>query len=90
MTKPITIELDEGLAERLTPIANDLGETPAQVATCAVTASVRSFESNVLCARRAKGFDRRAALAWLRELADKSPTAVDDDDRLPEGYAPNR
>jgi predicted transcriptional regulator len=90
MTKPITIEIDDALAERLTRIANDLGETPEQVAARAVTASIQSFESNVLFARRAKGFDREAALAWLRELADKSPVTTDDDDRLPEGYAPGR
>lgn len=90
MTKPITIEIDEALAERLTRIANDLGETPEQVAARAVTASIESFKSNMPFAQRAKGFDRQAALAWLRELADKSPAAADDDDRLPEGYTQDR
>jgi predicted transcriptional regulator len=89
MTKPITIEIDEALAEQLTRIANDLGETPEQVAARAVTTSIQSFESNVLFARRAKGFDRGAALAWLRELADRSAASPDEDDCLPEGYAPN-
>lgn len=44
----------------------------------------------VFFARRAKGFDRQAALAWLREMADREPANVDDDDRLPEGYTPGR
>ncbi|MBL8547589.1 MAG: hypothetical protein JNL81_14075 [Hyphomonadaceae bacterium] len=89
MTKPLTIEIDEAVAEQLTRIANDLGETPEQIAARAVTASIQSFESNVLFARRAKGLDRSAALAWLRELGQEGP-ATDEDDRLPAGYAPNR
>lgn len=91
MTKPLTIEIDEGAAERLVRIANDLGETPEQFAARVVAASIESFESNVFFARRAKGIDRDAAIAWLGELAGREGgPAPDPDDRLPEGYAPGR
>jgi hypothetical protein len=87
MTKPLTIEIDEAAAEQLERVANDLGETPEQFAARVVTASVESFESNVFFARRAKGIDRKAALAWLRGLGGREGGAEPDpDDRLPEGY----
>lgn len=91
MTKPLTIEIDEAAAEQLARIANDLGETPEQFAAHAVTARIESFESNVFFARRAKGIDRGAAIAWLKELKEREGAPEPDaDDRLPAGYAPPR
>ncbi|OQW61042.1 MAG: hypothetical protein A4S17_09790 [Proteobacteria bacterium HN_bin10] len=91
MTKSLTIQIDAAAAEKLARIANDLGETPEAFAAKAVAASVESFESNVFFARRAKGLDRAAALAWLRELASRQDgPAPDPDDRLPEGYSSSR
>jgi predicted transcriptional regulator len=91
MTKPLTIEIDEAAADQLARIANDLGETPEQFAARAVAARIDSFESNVFFARRAKGVDREAAIAWLKELRERSGAPEPDaDDRLPEGYVPTR
>lgn len=87
MTKPLTIEIDESAAEQLARIANDLGQTPEQFAARAVAASIESFEASALFARRVKGGDQAAALAWLREMANRAPAPEPDaDDRLPAGY----
>jgi len=87
MTKPLTIEIDEAAAEQLLRIANDLGETPEQFAARAVAASIDSYESGVFFARRAKGFDRAEAAAWLKELRERGgATEPDADDRIPDGY----
>jgi predicted transcriptional regulator len=87
MTKPLTIEIDETAAQQLARIANDLGETPEQFAARAIAASIDSYESSVLFARRAKGFDRAAAATWLKELRQREGAQEPDaDDRVPAGY----
>ncbi len=87
MTKPFTIEIDEAAAEQLVRIANDLGETPEQFAARALAASIDSYESSVFFARRAKGFDRGEAAAWLKELREREGAPVPDaDDLVPDGY----
>jgi hypothetical protein len=91
MTKPLTIEIDEAAAAQLVRVANDLGETPEQFAARAIASRLEAFESNVFFARRAKGIDRDAAIAWLGELAAREGAPEPDpDDRLPESYAPAR
>ncbi|NJO35892.1 MAG: hypothetical protein HC869_25230 [Rhodospirillales bacterium] len=91
MTKPLTIPIDEAVAEQLARIANDLGETPEEFAARAVAASLDSFESNVFAARRAKGIDRAAAVTWLKQMKERDGAPEPDaDDRLPSGYAPQR
>lgn len=87
MSKPLTIEIDEAAAERLAQIANDLGETPEQYAARVLSANLDSFESNVFFARRAKGFDRAEAAAWLKGVRERAGApAPDPDDVIPEGY----
>lgn len=88
MTKPLTIEIDEAAAEQLARIANDLGETPEQFAARAVATSIESHETSVLLARRAKGFNRAEAAAWLKELREREGAPQPDaDDSVPDGYA---
>jgi predicted transcriptional regulator len=87
MTKPLTIEIDDAAVEQLTRIANDLGETPEQFVARAVAASIDSYESSLLFARRAKGLDRGQAEAWLKEQrAREGAPAPDEDDKAPDGY----
>lgn len=87
MSKPLTIEIDEAAAERLAQIANDLGETPEQYAARVLNANLDSFESSLFFARRAKGFDRAEAAAWLKGMRERSDApAPDPDDQLPDGY----
>lgn len=87
MTKPLTIEIDEASAEQLARIANDLGETPEQFAARALAACIDSYESNIFFARRAKGFDRAEAAAWLKGLRERGGAPeTDADDRVPDGY----
>lgn len=87
MSKPLTIEIDEAAAERLAQIANDLGETPEQYAARVLSANLDSFESLAFFARRAKGFDRAGAAAWLKELRERADApAPDPDDLVPDGY----
>ena len=83
MTKPLTIQIDDSAAERLNKIARDLGETPEAFAARVLAASVESAEASVLLARRAKGMDREAAIAWLSDLKRRNGPEPDADDRLP-------
>ncbi len=86
MTKPLTIEIDEAAVEQLVRIANDLGETPEQFAARAVAARIDPRVES-LFARRAKGIDREAAIAWLKQLRERpGAPEPDPDDRLPDGY----
>lgn len=87
MTKPFTIQIDDEAAEQLRRIANDLGETPEQFAARIVANGVDAYEASLLFARRAKGVDRQAALAWLNDVAARSGSIEPDaDDRLPDGF----
>jgi hypothetical protein len=87
MSKPLTIEIDEAAAERLAQIANDMGETPEEYAARILKANLDSAESSVFFARRAKGFDRAQAAAWLKEMQARTcAPEPDPDDTLPDGY----
>lgn len=88
MTRRLTIEIDEAAAEQLARIANDLGETPEQFAARAAAASTESHESSVFLARRAKGFNRAEAAAWLKELREREGAPqLDADDTVLDGYS---
>lgn len=88
MTKPLTVEMADELADALAKAANDLGETEEQFVKQAVAQRLEALEDNPFFARRRKGIDRKAARDWL--LSRQGGEPPEPGDELPPGYTPPR
>lgn len=84
MTKPLTVEIADDMADALAKAASDLGETEQQFARQALAHRLKAFEDNPFFARRRKGIDRKAARDWLLNRTGGEPPGPEDE--VPEGY----
>ncbi len=84
MTKSLTVEIADDMADALAKAANDLGEAEEQFVRQALAQRLKAFEDNPFFARRRKCIDRKAARDWLLSRTGGEPPGPEDE--VPPGY----
>lgn len=80
-----SLQVSDDLAQEVSRIAEDLGETDEQFVERALVARLKAFRGNPFFARRRKSFDRDAVLEWW--LSRKGGEPPPPEDRIPDDDA---